>query len=269
MPSPVHKGKNALITGGASGIGKSLAAHLVSHGARVVCCDMNTAVGQRVVEAINAERPNSPPVAFFVKMNVTSWEEVVDGFKKAEELLQSKIDFVFANAGIISGKQQCFPDEGGKPSTRLLDVNTTGVLYTMQAAINHFRAHKSRGSIIVTASIAGIYPLRPDPLYSASKHAVVGLVRSAAMRTEKEGIYINAIAPAATESGMTSQSKVKEMSALGLATSMATILQAFEVFLVPECRLFGQLAEPIGQEVNLIGYPLPVTRRPKETSPRL
>lgn len=109
-----------------------------------------------------------------------------------------------SNAGIISGKQQCFPDEGGKPSvspckpqflrdvrhnsysqTRLLDVNTTGVLYTMQgpccilhvigqgphdlhplttAAINHFRAHKSRGSIIVTASIAGIYPLRPDPL---------------------------------------------------------------------------------------------------------
>jgi len=179
-----------------------------------------------------------------------------------------KLDFVFANAGIIGGKR-CFPDEGGKggkPSTRMLDINFVGVLYTMQAAIDHFRAHKNRGCIIATASIAGMYPLRPDPLYAASKHAVVGLVRSAAMRTEKEKIYINAIAPAATESGMVTKSTIQEMNALGLATSMANIMKAFDTFLTPDCRLFGHIASPINNQVNLIGYPLPATRKPKSTS---
>ncbi|THH17828.1 hypothetical protein EUX98_g9051 [Antrodiella citrinella] len=182
--------KCALVTGAASGIGKHLAQHLVQNGAKVVCCDLNSNAGQAVVDQLNASAP--APVALFVRTNVTSWDDVSNAFAQANAFL-TKLDFVFANAGIIGGKR-CFPDEGsnGKPNTRMLDINFLGVLYTMQAAINHFRSHNSRGCIIATASIAGMYPLRPDPLYAASKHAVVGLVRSAAMRTEKEKIYIKA-----------------------------------------------------------------------------
>ncbi|TCD65104.1 hypothetical protein EIP91_003078 [Steccherinum ochraceum] len=266
-----YVGKAALVTGAASGIGRSLAIHLVKNGARVICCDVNSTAGQAVVDMLNKSLGST--VAHFVKVNVSSWEEVSAAFTTAEEVLRTHVDFVFANAGILGGKV-CFPDEGRKPSTRMMEINFFGVMYTIQAAINHFRKHQCRGSVVATASIAGMYPLRPDPVYAASKHAVVGLIRSAAMRTEKEKIYINAIAPAATESGMVGKSTIKEMNALGLATSMQNIMNAFDTFLTPECRLFGQIAEPIGSSVNLIGYPLPGTllcmlkRREEEESER-
>ncbi|KAJ7615536.1 hypothetical protein FB45DRAFT_1035516 [Roridomyces roridus] len=69
-------------------------------------------------------------------------------------------------------------------------VNLIGVVYTMQAAIAHFREFKTGGRILVTASQSSLHPMRAEPLYTASKHGVVGLVRATAMRTAREGIFI-------------------------------------------------------------------------------
>jgi len=255
-----YEGRRALVTGSASGIGKALVQHLVNHGAKVICCDINATAGQAAVDEANKSSATS--VAWFVKLDVSSWEQTVATFKRAEEIFGGKLDHVFANAGTSSG-DQLFGDEEGKPSTRSIDINFVGVMYTVQAAILHFRKHKGGGSIIATASLSGLYSFRADPLYAASKHAVVGLVRSAALRTRREGIYINAIAPASTESGMMPAAILKQMTAVGLVTSKESIINAFEQFLTPGCKLSGQIAMALNEKLYMMDQPVPPDWKPR------
>ncbi|KAH8104521.1 NAD(P)-binding protein [Cristinia sonorae] len=252
-----YEGKTALVTGSASGIGKVLVQHLVDHGARVFCCDIDAKVGQAIVDNLNASQgTETSPVAWFKKLDVSSWEDTVDGFEHVDKALHSKLDFVFANAGMNSGSKP-FTRETGKPNTRSVDVNFIGVMYTIQAAINHFRRHGGGGRIVVTASAASLYPHRMDPLYSATKHAVVGLVRSASLRTEKEGIYLNAVAPAFTESPLVPEVVMKKLTKLGITVTKEKIMKAFDIFLAPDCKLNGFVALPVMDKIHMFDAPTP------------
>jgi len=204
------------------------------------------------VAEVNRGNTSPTPTAYFVKVDVTSWDDVVAMFTQAEAVLGGKVDFVFPNAGVAS---LGFPDRPGKPKIKTLNVNLIGVLYTMQAAINHFRAFKSPGRIVVTASQSSLYPLAGDPIYTVSKHGVLGLVRATAMRTVKHGILINAIGPGSTESQLMPRQVEEFLNSRGWKTPKETILQAFDLFLKPDSKHSGQLAEAVGDRVALYKFP--------------
>ncbi|KAJ7634830.1 NAD(P)-binding protein [Roridomyces roridus] len=249
---PLYDGRKALVTGAASGIGKHLAYHLVEQGARVLCSDINETAGNAAVAELNRGRPAE--VAYFVKADVTNWLEMVELFRRAVSIFEGNLDFVFANAGTAA---LGFPDQAGPPNFTPIMVNLVGVMYTIQVAVNHFREFKTPGRIVVTASQSSLHPFSGEPVYTASKFGVLGLVRATAPRTVREKILINAVGPGSTTTALMPPDIEALMNASGLKVSKETIMKAFDLFLTPECKYSGQFAEAVGDNVSLYKFPIP------------
>jgi NAD(P)-dependent dehydrogenase (short-subunit alcohol dehydrogenase family) len=172
-------GKVALVTGGASGIGLASATRLHQEGADVVIADRDETGGRAAAEELGGR---------FVALDVadaSAWRRVVD------EL--GDLDLVHLNAGVTTGEGDitALTDEQYR---RLLGANVDGVVFGCRAVVPALSA-RGGGAIVATASLAGIIAFAPDPLYTATKHAVVGLVRSLAPQLEAKGIRINAVCP--------------------------------------------------------------------------
>lgn len=175
-------GAVALVTGGASGIGAATAARLAEEGARVVVADIQAEAGAKVAAEVGGR---------FVALDVgdaTAWATVVDGIV-AEE---GRLDVAHLNAGIMTGEGdvRALTDE---QLERVLGVNVRGVVYGARAAARAMTA--TGGGIVVTASVAGLIGWAADPVYTLSKHAVVGLVRALDPQLAALGISVNAVCP--------------------------------------------------------------------------
>jgi NAD(P)-dependent dehydrogenase (short-subunit alcohol dehydrogenase family) len=181
-----------VVTGAASGLGFAMAEVMSDCGARVTLADVD---GERLEEATGRLGGQVRSA----QVDVSDADQVERLFAGVVEE-QGGVDAVFANAG-ISLEPGVVDPEGGFGAfdrgrwDRVLGVNLNGVVFTMQAAAERMKREGS-GRIVVTASTAG---LRPDPLvgysYSATKFAVVGLVRQAALELAPHGVHVNAIAP--------------------------------------------------------------------------
>ncbi len=177
----------ALITGGASGFGTEVARQLVRRGDQVVLCDIDEAGGQAVADELGAR---------FLRCDVSDFDEVVAVTEQAESLLGG-LDMVFLNAGISTG---CSLGEDFDVATyrRAMGVNLDGVVFGVHAAIPALR-RRGGGSIVATASMAGVTGTPFDPVYGANKHAVVGLVRALGPALAPQGIRVNAFCPGFAE----------------------------------------------------------------------
>ena len=177
----------ALITGGASGFGKEVARQLVRRGDSVVLCDVDDAGGQAVADELGAT---------YLHCDVSDYDEVVATTKAAEEV-HGGLDLVFLNAGISTGcgVGDDFDLERYK---RANGINLDGVVYGAHAAIPALR-RRGGGSIVATASMAGLTGTPFDPVYGANKHAVVGLVRALGPALAPDGIKVNAFCPGFAE----------------------------------------------------------------------
>jgi NAD(P)-dependent dehydrogenase (short-subunit alcohol dehydrogenase family) len=181
-----------VVTGAASGLGFAMAEVMSDCGARVTLADVD---GERLEEATGRLGGQVRSA----QVDVSDADQVERLFAGVVEE-QGGVDAVFANAG-ISLEPGVVDPAGGFGAfdrgrwDRVLGVNLNGVVFTMQAAAERMKRQGS-GRIVVTASTAG---LRPDPLvgysYSATKFAVVGLVRQAALELAPHGVHVNAIAP--------------------------------------------------------------------------
>ncbi|KAF2648442.1 NAD(P)-binding protein [Lophiostoma macrostomum CBS 122681] len=199
----MHKGV-ALITGGASGMGFGVAERLCRDGWAVVVVDLNEQQGAKAIETLGR---NS---AHFIRANVTDYREQASAFEEAVKVY-GRLDFVFANAGII-GKAD-FYDHADQllpkpPSLAVQDICLTGVIYTSHLALNYMRRNSPGGGVIVmTASAASLYATPDLPIYTSSKHGVLGLMRSMSVKLEKEGIRVNCILPGAIKTSLFSDDK--------------------------------------------------------------
>lgn len=175
----------AIVTGAGSGIGAATVAALVHRGVNVAAIDLDRDAVDKVAAehgdrclAIHADAANPDDVDRYVQSTLHHY---------------GRIDYMHNNAGIV-GQAKAFHESSLDNLSRILAVNVHSVYLGMRAVLPHLYAQKS-GAIVNTASQAGLEGVPMLSAYAASKHAVVGLTRSAAIEAGPQGVRINAIAP--------------------------------------------------------------------------
>ncbi|MEU6069806.1 SDR family NAD(P)-dependent oxidoreductase [Streptomyces sp. NPDC047082] len=182
------QGKVAIVTGGASGLGRASALALAEAGAKVVVADLDARGGREVAELVGGQ---------FRACDVSD----LDANRALVDFAQEQyggIDIALLNAGVATG---CGVGEDFDPARyrRAMGANLDGVVFGTHAVLPALRA-RGGGSIVATASLAGLAAVPLDPLYAANKHAVVGLARSLGPALAPDHVRFNAVCPGFAES---------------------------------------------------------------------
>jgi len=187
------RGKTALVTGAASGIGAASARHLAARGANVIACDLSEIGVRAVADEIGAT------AAVLDVSDVDAWERLLhDVFDE-----YGAIDLAHLNAGIPTTQHPySILDVTVAQYRRVMGVNLDGVLLPTLGIARLMHSHPHGAAIVATASLAGLGPYYDDPFYGATKHAVVAFVRSAAPQLAEAGIRIHAICPGGVQTAL-------------------------------------------------------------------
>lgn len=178
----------AVITGGATGIGRATALAFAREGARVVVADVNARDGQETVRLIR----DSGGDGLFVATDVSKgadWQRLMDETVRVFK----RVDVLFNNAG-IEGQMAPTAEYPEEAFDKLVSVNLKGVWLGMKAVIPRMLA-QGGGAIVNTASILGLVGFNNAVAYTASKHAILGMTKVAALEYGGQGIRINAVCP--------------------------------------------------------------------------
>ncbi|XP_039204769.1 15-hydroxyprostaglandin dehydrogenase [NAD(+)] isoform X1 [Crotalus tigris] len=180
------KGKVALVTGAAQGIGKAFVEALLEKGCKVALVDLNADAGK--ASKGDFDKQYDPQRTIFIPCDVSNEEKFKDAFKNTIQHF-GNLDILVNNAGVN--------DEANWENT--VQINLISVIRGTYIGLEYMKIENggSGGAIINTASLAGLWPVAYQPVYSASKHGVIGFTRSVALaaRAKNYGVRINAICP--------------------------------------------------------------------------
>jgi NAD(P)-dependent dehydrogenase (short-subunit alcohol dehydrogenase family) len=222
------EGKSALVTGGASGIGRATALAFAREGARVAVADILEEAAQGTVAEIEAMGGQALAIA----CDVTD-DDAVKAMIAATVDAFGGLDCAFNNAGIapyqVNAGGQKIADVAPEAWRRLIDVNLTGVWLCLRHEVAQMRAQGSGGVIINTASILGLIGSASSSAYVAAKHGVVGLTKTAAADHAEDNIRVNAVCPGYIETPMTEETMRRRGERILARVPMARMGQANEI----------------------------------------
>ncbi|WP_269223060.1 MULTISPECIES: SDR family NAD(P)-dependent oxidoreductase [Flavobacterium] len=234
------KGKTIIITGGARGIGKWTAIRAVKEGANVVIMDWLQELGQQVSDSINKVNAKSGGKIVFVKGNIQIAADCDRMIQVAVEKF-GKVDYACLNAGVMDGVFSGTEFEFNKEQRALMPAsitdatdeywdntfktNAAGTFKSLRSTLTQLLKQNNGGSVVLVGSIAGMTGLSGNPAYVASKHAVNGLTRNAAIDYAPYGIRVNSVNMAETQTPMVDRAGkfVKATVAAGEGFGMGAI----------------------------------------------
>ncbi|OAL23875.1 hypothetical protein AYO22_06051 [Fonsecaea multimorphosa] len=208
---------------------------LVEKGIKVYVADRDLKGAQAVAEELNR---GGDKAVWTVQADVADWDSQRSAWEAAEAEFK-RIDYVFPIAGI--GETRAFPNRPNstgyeKPDLSVLEVDCIAVIYSVSLAVQHFRRQQPnkygfKGKIMPVASVCGFYIHQTVPIYTAAKHAVVGLVRSYGKILAEEKITLNAVCPNKIRTGISTAAMYDKAEKLGVLVPMEKLLEAFESLL--------------------------------------
>ncbi len=190
------EGKVALVTGGGSGIGRATAVAFAREGAQVVIGNRNVERGEETVSLIRG----AGGTASFQRTDVMVAAEVEALVEHAVKT-SGRLDVAFNNAGIEGNVTPTLIEQTEANFDAVMGVNVKGVWLSMKYEIPHM-LKMGGGAIVNCSSVAGVIGFPGIGIYSASKHAVIGLTKAAALEFSAQGIRVNAVNPAVIDTEM-------------------------------------------------------------------